>query len=146
MTRAHISREERKSIIIKSAKRLILEQGMISFKFSELSKISACSNSTIYDFFNSKEDVIVAIFNENLKVMIYNNKLLLDNVNMTCKEKLLILSSQELLNRDSRGHHNEICNFFAINHFVCDHADPYISSEACRNLQQLNKQSNTISS
>ena len=144
MTRMHISREERKDIIIKSAKRLIVEQGIISFKFSELSKVSACSNSTIYDFFNSKEDVIVAIFNENLQTLISKNKLLLENKKITYKEKLFIASSQELLSSDFREHHNQICNFFAINQFVCDHADPYISSESCRNLKKLIKQSNTI--
>lgn len=140
MSRPHISREERRSIIIKSAKRLIVEQGIISFKFSELSKISFCSNSTIYDYFNSKEDVIVTIFNENLNKLLNFNNLLLENKNLSYKEMLLISSSHELISNDSRSHHNVICNFFAINQFVCDHADPYISSESCRLLKRLRNQ------
>ena len=46
----------------------------------------------------------------------------------------------ELLSKDSETRCNTICNSFAINQFVGDHADPFLISESYRLLKKIKKQ------
>lgn len=44
------------------AEQLVNEQGVVSFRFSQISKVSGCSTNTLYKYFSSKEDVLVCLF------------------------------------------------------------------------------------
>ncbi|MBV7317576.1 TetR/AcrR family transcriptional regulator [Shewanella sp. NIFS-20-20] len=140
MVRQSISKEERNRIIIENAKQLISRQGIVSFKFSDLGKISNCSNSTIYDLFNCKEDVIVTIFNNNLFRMIEFNISLAKASDIPLKTKLYVSQLQELFSINIATNADSICNFFAASKFISDHADPYLTSDTFRLLKKLQQQ------
>ncbi|MGI2261364.1 hypothetical protein [Shewanella sp. GXUN23E] len=144
MTRRTISREERNRIIIENAKSLIRNQGIVSFKFSDLGRISNCSNSTVYDLFNCKEDVIVTIFNNNLSRMYDFNCALMKYQKASPKQKLYTIQLQELFSISSTHNADSICNFFGVSQFVSDHADPYLTSETFRLLKRLRSQRESI--
>ncbi len=44
------------------AENLVDEQGVVSFRFAQIAKISNCSTNTLYRYFSSKEDVLVCLF------------------------------------------------------------------------------------
>ncbi|WP_252007144.1 TetR/AcrR family transcriptional regulator [Ferrimonas sp. SCSIO 43195] len=49
-------------ILLDAAEQLIEEQGIISFKFSDIAKVANCSTGSVYKFFESKEDVLLCLF------------------------------------------------------------------------------------
>ncbi|TKB58273.1 TetR/AcrR family transcriptional regulator [Ferrimonas aestuarii] len=54
--------ENRCQILLNAAETLIEEQGVISFKFSDIAKVANCSTGSVYKFFESKEDVLICLF------------------------------------------------------------------------------------
>ncbi|GAA5194037.1 TetR/AcrR family transcriptional regulator [Ferrimonas gelatinilytica] len=53
---------QRDQVLIRLAERLIEQQGLVSFRFSELAPLAGCSAGTLYKHFASKEDLLIAIF------------------------------------------------------------------------------------
>ncbi|QQX79846.1 TetR/AcrR family transcriptional regulator [Shewanella sp. KX20019] len=47
------------------AESLVDTQGVVSFRFSQISKGAGCSTNTLYKYFESKEDVLVCLFLRN---------------------------------------------------------------------------------
>ncbi|RPA28070.1 TetR/AcrR family transcriptional regulator [Shewanella frigidimarina] len=47
------------------AETLIDEQGVVSFRFSQITKKAGCSTNTLYKYFESKEDVLICLFLRN---------------------------------------------------------------------------------
>nr|WP_250885827.1 TetR/AcrR family transcriptional regulator [Shewanella jiangmenensis] len=48
--------------ILDAAAVLVEQQGIVSFKFSQLAKEVGCSTGTLYRFFQGKEDILVCLF------------------------------------------------------------------------------------
>ncbi|MBE7213775.1 TetR/AcrR family transcriptional regulator [Shewanella benthica] len=53
---------ERESRLLEVARELILEAGMVSFKFTDIAKGAEVSRATLYKHFSGKEDVLVSLF------------------------------------------------------------------------------------
>ncbi|MCL1049989.1 TetR/AcrR family transcriptional regulator [Shewanella abyssi] len=51
--------------LLDSAEKLIENQGVVSFRFAQITKDSGCSTNTLYKYFESKEDVLVCLFLRN---------------------------------------------------------------------------------
>jgi len=56
----------RESLLIEKAKEIIDEQGLLSFKFSDLSRRTGCSAGVVYSHFTNKEDLLLAIQTQNI--------------------------------------------------------------------------------
>lgn len=63
MTRKKINRPE----LLKTTEKLLLEQGYGGFNFSALSKLLEVGRSTLYEYYASKDDLIVDYMNELMK-------------------------------------------------------------------------------
>lgn len=61
---------QRDQVLIRLAEKLIQEQGMVSFRFSELASLAGCSAGTLYKHFSSKEDLLVAIFARHVELLV----------------------------------------------------------------------------
>jgi len=57
-----MSKLERESRLLEVARELILEDGMVSFKFADIAKRAEISRATLYKHFSGKEDVLVSLF------------------------------------------------------------------------------------
>lgn len=53
---------ERELQLLEVARELILESGMVSFKFTDIAKRAEVSRATLYKHFSGKEDVLVTLF------------------------------------------------------------------------------------
>ncbi|MBY6185105.1 TetR/AcrR family transcriptional regulator [Marinobacter hydrocarbonoclasticus] len=53
---------QRETQLLAVARELILEEGMVSFKFVEIAKRAEISRATLYKHFSGKEDVLVSLF------------------------------------------------------------------------------------
>ena len=51
--------------LLDAAEELISNQGVVSFRFAQITKDSGCSTNTLYKYFESKEDVLVCLFLRN---------------------------------------------------------------------------------
>lgn len=76
-------------ILLDSAEKIIEEQGLMSFRFSDIAKVANCSSGAVYKFFESKEDVLVCLF---LRSATSNNipDILMENSELTSVERMLI--------------------------------------------------------
>lgn len=76
-------------ILLDSAEKIIEEQGLMSFRFSDIAKVANCSSGAVYKFFESKEDVLVCLF---LRSATSNNipDMLKENSQLTTIERMLI--------------------------------------------------------
>lgn len=63
MTRKKINRPE----LLKTTEKLLLEQGYGGFNFSALSKLLEVGRSTLYEYYASKDDLIVDYMNDLMK-------------------------------------------------------------------------------
>ncbi|MBY5922994.1 TetR/AcrR family transcriptional regulator [Ferrimonas balearica] len=61
---------QRDQVLIRLAEQLIRDQGLVSFRFSELAPLAGCSAGTLYKHFSSKEDLLVAIFARHVEQMV----------------------------------------------------------------------------
>lgn len=57
----------REQQLLVEARRIIEEQGVISFRFSDLAGVNKCSMGTLYTHFINKEDLFLAIQTQNLE-------------------------------------------------------------------------------
>lgn len=144
MARKTITKSERNKVIIENALYLIENQGIASFKFSALGRLSNCSNSTIYDLFKSKEDVIVAIINYKLTNMYSFNCKLIESKSSDAKLKLYILLLQEIFSGSYKNDKYSIHDYFSIYQFIYDHADSYLNSETYKLITKIKEQSEFI--
>ncbi|WP_028769301.1 TetR/AcrR family transcriptional regulator [Shewanella fidelis] len=55
-------RQDREAKLLDIARELILEDGMVSFKFTDIAKRAEISRATLYKYFSGKEDVLVSLF------------------------------------------------------------------------------------
>lgn len=61
---------QRDQALIKLAEALIQEQGLVSFRFSDLAPRAGCSAGTLYKHFGCKEDLLVAIFSRHVEQLV----------------------------------------------------------------------------
>ncbi len=57
-----MSKAAREALLLDIAKELILEDGVMSFKFVDIAKRAGVSRATLYNHFSGKEDVVVSLF------------------------------------------------------------------------------------
>ncbi|RTR29298.1 TetR/AcrR family transcriptional regulator [Shewanella atlantica] len=100
-----MSKLERESRLLEVARELILEHGMMSFKFTDIAKRAEVSRATLYKYFSGKEDVLVSLFVSDAGNTL---QMLLDiqaDKTLNDREKILlsllapVASSMEALNR-----------------------------------------------
>ncbi|ABV89176.1 TetR/AcrR family transcriptional regulator [Shewanella pealeana] len=98
-------RRDREVKLLDIARELILEYGMVSFKFTDIAKRAEVSRATLYKYFSGKEDVLVSLFvhdAENTKQMLVDIQA---DLTLNNREKILlsllapVASSMETLNR-----------------------------------------------
>ncbi|GAA4874118.1 TetR/AcrR family transcriptional regulator [Ferrimonas pelagia] len=61
---------QRDQVLVRLAEQLIQQQGMVSFRFSELAPRAGCSAGTLYKHFSSKEDLLIAIFARHVEQLV----------------------------------------------------------------------------
>ncbi len=61
---------QRDQVLVRLAERLIEQQGLVSFRFSELAPLAGCSAGTLYKHFSSKEDLLIAIFSRQVEGLV----------------------------------------------------------------------------
>ncbi|WP_159437694.1 TetR/AcrR family transcriptional regulator [Ferrimonas marina] len=61
---------QRDQVLVRLAEQLIQEQGLVSFRFSELAPLAGCSAGTLYKHFSSKEDLLIAIFARHVEHLV----------------------------------------------------------------------------
>lgn len=59
-------RQQRHCDILNAAEEVIIEKGLFSFSLLEVSKRTGCSVNTLYNHFNSREDIAISLFNRLL--------------------------------------------------------------------------------
>ncbi|MDR8525477.1 TetR/AcrR family transcriptional regulator [Shewanella fidelis] len=98
-------RQAREVKLLDIARELILEHGMVSFKFTDITKRAEVSRATLYKYFSGKEDVLVSLFVHDAGI---TKQMLLDiqlDPTLNNREKILlsllapVASSMETLNR-----------------------------------------------
>jgi len=57
-----MTKTEREARLLSVARELILEHGIMSFKFTDIAKRAEVSRATLYKHFSGKEDVLVCLF------------------------------------------------------------------------------------
>ncbi|TKB53042.1 TetR/AcrR family transcriptional regulator [Ferrimonas aestuarii] len=65
----HARFRQRDQALLKLGEALVKEQGLVSFRFSELAPRAGCSAGTLYKHFNCKEDLLVAIFAKHIELL-----------------------------------------------------------------------------
>ncbi|QIZ75513.1 TetR/AcrR family transcriptional regulator [Ferrimonas lipolytica] len=61
---------QRDQVLVRLAEKLLKEQGLVSFRFSELAPLAGCSAGTLYKHFSSKEDLLIAIFAHHIEHLV----------------------------------------------------------------------------
>ena len=65
----HARFRQRDQALLRLGESLVKEQGIVSFRFSELAPRAGCSAGTLYKHFNCKEDLLVAIFAKHVELL-----------------------------------------------------------------------------
>ncbi|WP_298442566.1 TetR/AcrR family transcriptional regulator [uncultured Ferrimonas sp.] len=61
---------QRDQVLVRLAEQLLQQQGLVSFRFSELAPLAGCSAGTLYKHFSSKEDLLVAILARHVEHLV----------------------------------------------------------------------------
>lgn len=75
--------------ILDAAAVLVEQQGIVSFKFSQLAKEVGCSTGTLYRFFQGKEDILVCLFLRHATSN-YLPKFVAQNPELSAQQRLLL--------------------------------------------------------
>ncbi|QYK00462.1 TetR/AcrR family transcriptional regulator [Shewanella psychrotolerans] len=125
--------------ILKNAAILISEEGLSSFSFTKLSKMCCCSKSTLYHNYNSKEDVIMGIYINNINEIVSFNKTILSNHNLSVSEKMILACMFDVfrvfLNYSPADSVSMIASTSAVNNF----SSKYLFSQLKIALTDLNE-------
>ncbi|QFU24797.1 TetR/AcrR family transcriptional regulator [Shewanella eurypsychrophilus] len=84
-----MSKLDRESQLLEVARELILEDGMVSFKFADIGKRAKVSRATLYKHFSGKEDVLARLF---IRDAVNTRQMLIDIQDHEClndREKLV---------------------------------------------------------
>ncbi|WP_189062380.1 TetR/AcrR family transcriptional regulator, partial [Shewanella hanedai] len=57
-----MSKSAREAVLLNIAKELILEDGVMSFKFVDIAKRAGVSRATLYNHYSGKEDIVVSLY------------------------------------------------------------------------------------
>ncbi len=66
----HARFRQRDQVLVRLAEQLMQDQGLVSFRFSELAPLAGCSAGTLYKHFASKEDLLIAILARHLERLV----------------------------------------------------------------------------
>lgn len=83
--------------IISSAVKIIAKEGLSSFSFTKLAKMCCCSKSTLYSCFESKEDLIVAIYIRNVNQITSFNREQLINDKLSIADKMILACMYDVI-------------------------------------------------
>ncbi|MBR9727777.1 TetR/AcrR family transcriptional regulator [Shewanella intestini] len=82
--------------ILNSAEALILKQGIMSFKISELAKLAKCSNATLYSEFNNKEEIVYTLYLRATKNKVKRITNIVEMDGVSNKDKIIIISMLDI--------------------------------------------------
>lgn len=87
-------KESKKQKILDSAYELFLKNGYKSTKIIDIAKAAGIGKGTVYEYFESKESLLLSIFSSGLEDYLVNCKSVID-LKKTQKEKLMLLMELE---------------------------------------------------
>ena len=59
---------KREQMLLEIAQQLIVEQGMLSFKFTDIAKQAQIARATLYQHFHNKEDVLLGLYSKDAAI------------------------------------------------------------------------------
>ena len=74
MKNNHIKNEDKHQKIIKAALRVFAKKGFYNSRVSEIAKEAAVADGTIYLYFKNKDDILISVFETEMKKMINGMK------------------------------------------------------------------------
>ncbi len=110
--------------ILTAAEKVIKEYGICSFKLSKLAVVANCSTKTVYRFFNSKEDVIVALFIIHVNELLFKSKLIINDIDLSDQQKIIYSMMYDPV-KCWAADKNDLCmNFLGVNPHIYNLASP----------------------
>ncbi|QQX80880.1 TetR/AcrR family transcriptional regulator [Shewanella sp. KX20019] len=101
--------------ILVEAKRLIVEEGVCSFRLSKLPTRSKCSPNTFYSHFKSREDIVVALFVEHVNDILIKIDVLMDMDELSNREKIVFILMYDIIKCWSAEEGDVCINFLGVN-------------------------------
>jgi len=113
-------KEKRETAIIEAAKQLIGEKGYRNTSIEEISEKAEVGPATVYNYFNSKAGIFIAIFRKELEIILQNGVKVIVDLPATPEEAIYKLAEAQfgdLASRYSKKLVREIFAFVIIERF-----------------------------
>ena len=104
--------------ILAEAKKLIIEEGVCSFRLSQIPTQAKCSPKTFYSHFKSREDIVVALFVEHVNDIIVKTDMIMDMDELSNKEKIVFTLMYDIVKCWSAKEGDVCINFLGVNPHV----------------------------
>ncbi|RTR40972.1 TetR/AcrR family transcriptional regulator [Shewanella canadensis] len=110
--------------ILAEAKVLIIEEGVCSFRLSQIPPRAKCSPKTFYSHFSSREDIVAALFIEHVNDILVKTDLLMDMDGLSNKEKVIYTLMYDIVKCWSAKEGDVCINFLGVNPHVYGVSSP----------------------
>lgn len=110
--------------ILVEAKKLIIEEGVCSFRLSKIPSRSQCSPKTFYSHFRSREDIVAALFIEHVNDILVKTDMLMDMDVLSNKEKIIYTLMYDIVKCWSAKEGDICINFLGVNPHVYGLSSP----------------------
>ncbi|MCL1050282.1 TetR/AcrR family transcriptional regulator [Shewanella abyssi] len=104
--------------ILVEAKKLIIAEGVCSFRLSQIPTQAKCSPKTFYSHFKSREDIVVALFIEHVNDILVKTDMLMDMDELSNKEKIIFSLMYDIVKCWSAKEGDICINFLGVNPHV----------------------------
>ncbi|WOT03570.1 TetR/AcrR family transcriptional regulator [Shewanella youngdeokensis] len=104
--------------ILAESKKLIVEEGICSFRLSQLPAKCQCSTKTFYQYFKSREDIVSALFIEHMNDYIDKIDIILSMEELSLKEKVIYSHMYDVVKCWSAREGDVCINFIGVNPHV----------------------------
>ncbi len=89
--------QNKKQLILQNAQELFFEKGYINIKIADIARVSKVSQVTIYNYFQSKEQLLIEVLRKSAHELICESeKILASNFNFPEKFKKISIMKQKL--------------------------------------------------
>ncbi|QQX80885.1 TetR/AcrR family transcriptional regulator [Shewanella sp. KX20019] len=104
--------------ILAEAKKLILKEGVCSFRLSQIPAKAKCSPKTFYSHFKSREDIVVALFVEHVNDILVKTDMIMGMDELSNKEKIVYTLMYDIVQCWSAKEGAVCINFLGVNPHV----------------------------
>ncbi|WOT03574.1 TetR/AcrR family transcriptional regulator [Shewanella youngdeokensis] len=129
--------------ILNAAKELIMEEGLCSFRLSQIPTRAQCSTKTFYNHFKSKEDLVSALFIENFNFVLENMRQLISMDSLSYKQKVIYIHMFDVIKSWSETSNDVCVSFLGANPHVYGVSSPEYEGNidvVFIELKQMNEQ------